>query len=102
MLQLVTSKPFDVVSSNLGVVTRTRIFLHKKKKMPNKWRTTLSLIHNGKRLNRSYAKFDFMVDEGKEWPNLSRERNLGKHRRRQAEKSRVTFLLYVPGWSPQT
>ena len=32
------------VSSNLGVVTQTGIFPHKKK-MPNKWRTIKSLVH---------------------------------------------------------
>ena len=29
----------------------------------------------GERLNRQYTKFDFAVDEGKEWLNPSREKN---------------------------
>ena len=28
-----------------------------------------------KRLNRQYTKFDFAVDEGKDWLNSSREKN---------------------------
>ena len=50
------------------------------------------------RSNRQYTKFDFMVDEGKERLNPSREKNKGMHRRRKAdEKSCVTFLLCDPG-----
>ena len=38
-----------------------------------------------------YTKFDFTVDEGKEWLNPSREKNEGTHRRRKVdEKSCVT------------
>ena len=48
---------------------------------------------------RPYIKFDFTVDEGKERPNPSREKNKGMHRRRKVgEKSCVTFLLCDPGW----
>ena len=45
---------------------------------------------SGERLNRSYTKFDFAVDEGKERLIPSRERNSGKHRRRGVGKSCVT------------
>ena len=49
--------------------------------MPNGWRTIRSLVH----------KFDFTVDEGKEWLNPSREKNQGTHRRKKVdEKSCVT------------
>ena len=68
VVQLVTSKPSDVgtdVSLNLGAVTPTGIFPHKKKKMPNKWRTINSLVQ----------KFDFTVDEGKERLNPFRDKN---------------------------
>ena len=62
---LETFRRWDV-SSNLGVVTRTGIFPHKKtKKCPT----------SGERLYRKYAKFDFTVDEGKEWLNPFREKN---------------------------
>ena len=37
-------------------------------------------------LIRSYPKFDFTADEGKEWLNYSREKNQGKHCRRKVEK----------------
>ena len=48
---------------------------------------------------RAYTKFDFTVDEGKERLDPSREKNLGKHRRRKVEeKSFVTFPLCGPGW----
>ena len=53
-------------------------------KMPNGWRTIKSLVH----------KFDFTVDEGKEWLNPSREKNKGTYRRKKVdEKSCVIFLL---------
>ena len=49
--------------------------------MPNKWRTIKSFVH----------KFDFMVDEGKERLNPSREKNKGTHRRSKVvAKSCVT------------
>ena len=44
------------------------IKLKNKIKMPNGWRTIKSLVHK-------IAKFDFTVDEGKEWLNPSREKN---------------------------
>ena len=53
---------------------------------------------SGERLIRGYTKFDFTVDEGKEWLDPSREKNEGKHRRRKVGKSCVTFLLCDPGW----
>ena len=59
--------------------------------MPNGWRTIKSLVH----------KFDFTVDEGKEWLNPSREKNEGKHRRKVDGKSCVTFFLCDPGWYVQ-
>ena len=43
-------------------------------------------------------KFDFTVDEGKQWLNPSRDKDKGTHRRRKVdEKSCVTFLLCDPG-----
>ena len=49
--------------------------------MPNKWRTTKSLVH----------KIDFTVDEEKKRLNPSREKNKGTHRRRKVgEKSCVS------------
>ena len=66
------------------------IFLTKKLKNTNK---------NPQRVN---TKFDFMVDEGKEWLNPSREKNEGTHHRKKVdEKSCVTFLLCDPGWYVQ-
>ena len=54
------------------------------------------------RSNRKYTKFDFTVDEGKEWLNLSREKNEGTQRRKKVDKkSCVTFLLCDPGWYVQ-
>ena len=53
---------------------------------------------NGERLIDGYTTFDFTVDEGKGWLNISRERNEGKRRRRNMEKSCATFLLCDPGW----
>ena len=47
-----------------------------KIKMPNGWRTINSLVHK---------KFDFTVDEGKEWLNPSRDKNQGTHRRRKVD-----------------
>ena len=44
--------------------------------MPNKWRTSKSLVH----------KFDFTVDEGKERLNPSREKNKGMQRRRKVDE----------------
>ena len=68
------------------------IFLTKKQKNKNK-------MLNGWRTIKSYTKFDFTVDEGKEWLNPSREKNEGTHRRKKVdEKSCVTFLLCDPGW----
>ena len=76
------------------------IFLTKKLKNKNKnaqrveKRTIKSLVHA--------QKFDFTVDEGKEWLNLSREKNQGTHRRKKVdEKSCVTFPLCDPGWYVQ-
>ena len=67
------------------------IFLTKKLKNKIKCPT------GGERLNREYTKFDFTVDEGKEWLNPSREKNKGTHRRKKVdEKSCVTFLLCDP------
>ena len=44
--------------------------------------------------NNNNTKFDFTVDEGKEWLNPSRDKNQGTHRRRKVDlKSCVTFLL---------
>ena len=52
--------------------------------MPNEWRTIKSLVH----------KFDFTIDEGKQWLNYSREKNQGTHRRRKVdEESCVTIIL---------
>ena len=46
-----------------------------------------------------YTKFDFTVDEGKEWLNPFREKNEGLHRRKKVdEKPCVAFLLCDPGW----
>ena len=54
--------------------------------MPNKWRTTESLV----------TKFDFTVDEGKERLDPSREKNKSMYRRKKVdEKSCVTFPLCV-------
>ena len=64
--------------------------LKKQNKMPYVWRTIKPL---------EYTKFDFTIDEGKEWLNPSREKNKGMHRRKEEdEKSCVTFLLCDPGW----
>ena len=71
MVQLVISKPSDVVTGvrisasphELGLFQKKK--KKKKKKMPNKWRTIKSL----------YTKFDFTVDEGKERLNPSRDKN---------------------------
>ena len=42
---------------------------------------------SGERLfNLLYTKFDFTVDEGKEWLNPSREKNEGTHRRRKVDE----------------
>ena len=38
-------------------------------------KTTVKCPTGGERLNRQYTKFDFAVDEGKEWLNPSREKN---------------------------
>ena len=51
----------------------------KKKKMPNGWRTIKSLVQ----------KFDFTVDEGKEWLNPSREKNQGTHRKKKVDENPV-------------
>ena len=56
--------------------------------MPNKWRTIISLVY----------KFYFTADTEKGRLNPSRDKNVGKHRRRKVEKSCVAFLLYDPGW----
>ena len=47
-------------------------------------------LKSGERLIRGYTKFDFTVDERKGRLNPSRDKNYGKHRRRKAEKFRVT------------
>ena len=42
----------------------------------------------------NYTKFDFTVDEGKEWLNPSREKNKGTHRRKKGdEKSSLVLIL---------
>ena len=71
---------------NLGLVTRTGIFPH-------------IMSNDGERLFCGYTKkVDFAVDEGKDRPNPSRDKNEDKHRRRKVEKSCVTFFLCNPGW----
>ena len=50
------------------------IFLTKKKKKKKKKKKNKCSM-GGERLNRQYTKFDFAVDEGKEWLNPSREKN---------------------------
>ena len=37
------------------------------------------------RTEHTLAKFDFTVDEGKEWLNPSRDKNQGTHRRRKVD-----------------
>ena len=70
------------------------IFLTKRKTNKNKNK-------NAQRVEND-TKFDFTVDEGKEWLNPSREKNQGMHRRKKMdEKSCVTFLLCDPGWYVQ-
>ena len=57
---------------------------------------------NAQRVENEYTKFDFTVDEGKEWLNPSREKNKGTYRRKKVdEKSCVTFLLCDTGWYVQ-
>ena len=49
-----------------------------------------------KKNTNTNTKFDFTVDEGKEWLNPSREKNKGTHRRKKVyEKSSVTFSSCV-------
>ena len=65
--------------------------------------TNLMSRMDGKKTHtHTHTKFDFTVDDGKEWLNSSREKNYGTHRRRKVnEKSCVTFLLCDPGWYVQ-
>ena len=60
-------------------------------------------VQNGWEENtHTHTKFDFTVDEGKEWLNPYREKNEGTHHRKKVdEKSCVTFLLCDPGWYVQ-
>ena len=56
------------------------------------WIFYISLCENS--INQK-SKFDFTVDEGKEWLNASRKKNY--RRRKVDEKSCLTFLLCDPG-----
>ena len=66
---------WDVSSIPANGIFLTKNKKKTKKKMPNGWRTINSLVH----------KFDFTVDEGKEWLNHSRDKNQGTHRRRKVD-----------------
>ena len=90
VVQLVTSKPSEV-----GTWVRIPAHSHELRFFLTPCPTS------GERLFRTYTKFDFTVDERKGQLYLSREKKLGKNRRRKVEKSCETFLLCDPGWCIQ-